>query len=53
MAAWRLILVYCLLDGPRRFADLQKEVGIARRMLAVNLTVGEYTPGVISRECRG
>ncbi len=34
---WRLILVHRLLNGPKRFGDLQKESGISRRILTANL----------------
>jgi DNA-binding HxlR family transcriptional regulator len=45
---WRLILVSALFDGPKRFSDLQKETGISRRILTVNLRALEEV-GLISR----
>ena len=35
---WRLVIVYCLLDGPKRFSDLQRDIPkISRRMLTFDL----------------
>jgi DNA-binding HxlR family transcriptional regulator len=45
---WRVILVFSLLNGSKRFSDLQKDIGIARRMLTVNLRVLEEA-GLVSR----
>lgn len=45
---WRLVLIYRLLDGPKRYGDLLKITGISRRMLTVNLRVLEKA-GLVSR----
>ena len=35
---WRLLLVSYLLDGPRRFSDLRRDMpGISQRMLTLDL----------------
>ncbi len=34
---WKLTLIYHLLDGQKRFSNLQKELGISQRMLTVKL----------------
>jgi DNA-binding HxlR family transcriptional regulator len=47
---WRLMLVYFLLYGPRRFSDLEKDVPkISQRMLALDLRRLEQA-GIVSRE---
>ncbi|MFZ6769800.1 hypothetical protein ACO0LM_22330 [Undibacterium sp. Di26W] len=33
------------MEGPRRFSDLQKDIGIARRMLTINL----HAPAPLTR----
>src|SRR5258707_15478415 len=39
---WRLLLVYRLLDGPKRFNRLRREIpGISQRMLTLDLRVLE------------
>lgn len=39
---WRLLLVSYLLDGPKRFGDLRRDVpGISQRMLTLDLRVLE------------
>ena len=38
---WRGLLVHYLLNGPKRFTELQKEIEISRKMLTVNLRVLE------------
>jgi len=47
---WRLLLVYFLLNGPKRFSDLERDVpNISQRMLSLNLRKLEET-GIISRK---
>jgi DNA-binding HxlR family transcriptional regulator len=47
---WRLILIYCLLNGPKRFSDLEREIpGISQRMLTLDLRKLEQA-GIISRK---
>lgn len=46
---WRLLLVSYLLDGPKRFADLRRDVdGISQRMLTLDLRALEQA-GLIKR----
>jgi DNA-binding HxlR family transcriptional regulator len=45
---WRTIVVHFLMDGPKRFSDIQKNTGIARSMLRGNLRVLEEA-GLIVR----
>lgn len=46
---WRLLLVSYLLDGPKRFADLRRDVdGISQRMLTLDLRALEKA-GLIQR----
>jgi len=46
---WRTLLIYYLMDGPRRFSDLRRDnPAISHRMLALDLRELE-TAGVISR----
>ena len=46
---WRAVLIYFLLDGPKRFSDLQRDLpSISRRMLTFDLKKLEEG-GVISR----
>ncbi len=46
---WRAVLIYFLLDGPKRFSDLQRNIpGISQRMLALDLRKLEEA-GIISR----
>jgi DNA-binding HxlR family transcriptional regulator len=46
---WRLLIVYFLLDGPRRFNELRRCVpGISQRMLTLDLRVLEEA-GLIKR----
>ncbi|AKM31106.1 HxlR family transcriptional regulator [Pandoraea faecigallinarum] len=46
---WRLPLVSCLLDGPKRFNDLRRDVpGISQRMLTLDLRALEDA-GLIRR----
>jgi DNA-binding HxlR family transcriptional regulator len=45
---WRLVLVSALLDGPKRFSEIQKKTGVARSMLRGNLRVLEEA-GLIRR----
>ena len=35
---WALLVVGCLLDGPKRYGDLQRELGAPTNMLAMRLT---------------
>ena len=34
---WALLVVGCLLDGPKRYGDLQRELGAPTNMLALRL----------------
>jgi DNA-binding HxlR family transcriptional regulator len=34
---WALLVVGCLLDGPKRYGDLQRELGAPTNMLAIRL----------------
>ncbi|MBB5409392.1 DNA-binding HxlR family transcriptional regulator [Paraburkholderia sp. HC6.4b] len=46
---WRLLLVSYLLDGPKRFNDLRRDVpGISQRMLTLDLRALEQV-GLIQR----
>jgi DNA-binding HxlR family transcriptional regulator len=46
---WRLLLVSYLIDGPKRFSDLRRDVpGISQRMLTLDLRALEEA-GLISR----
>lgn len=46
---WRAVLVFYLLDGPKRFSDLRRDVpGISQRMLTLDLRALEAA-GLISR----
>lgn len=45
---WRAILLYLLLDGPKRFNDLQKRTGISHRALTQDLRKLEKA-GLVSR----
>lgn len=46
---WRIVLVYALLDGSRRFNDLRRELPrISQRMLTLDLRALEEA-GIVSR----
>jgi DNA-binding HxlR family transcriptional regulator len=45
---WALLLVEQLLDGPQRYGDLQRELGLGTNMLAVRLRELEEA-GVLRR----
>lgn len=46
---WRLLLVSYLLDGPKRFSDLRRDVpGISQRMLTLDLRALEEV-GLVRR----
>ncbi|WGS54131.1 helix-turn-helix transcriptional regulator [Paraburkholderia sp. D15] len=46
---WRLLLVSYLLDGPKRFSDLRRDVpGISQRMMTLDLRALEQA-GLIQR----
>ncbi len=46
---WRAVLVFYLLDGPKRFSDLRRDVpGISQRMLTLDLRALEGA-GLITR----
>lgn len=46
---WRTLLIYYLIDGPKRFSDLRRDnPGISHRMLTLDLRELEAA-GVISR----
>ena len=45
---WRTVLLYLLLDGPKRFSELQRSSDISRRMLTVNLRALEEA-GLVMR----
>jgi len=48
-AKWRVLLIYTLLDGPRRTADLRRRVpGITQKMLTETLR-GMEEDGLVSR----
>lgn len=34
---WALLVVHCLLDGPKRYGDLQRELGAPTNILATRL----------------
>lgn len=34
---WALLVVACLLDGPKRYGDLQRELGVPTNILATRL----------------
>ena len=34
---WALLVVRCLLDGPKRYGDLQRELGVPTNILATRL----------------
>ena len=47
---WQLVLIYFLLDGPKRFSDLEKDVPkISQRMLSLNLRKLEEV-GIVTRK---
>jgi DNA-binding HxlR family transcriptional regulator len=46
---WRAVLVFYLLDGPKRFSDLRRDMpGISQRMLTLDLRALE-SAGLVSR----
>jgi len=46
---WRAVLVFYLLDGPKRFSDLRRDVpGISQRMLTLDLRALEGA-GLLTR----
>lgn len=46
---WRTLLIYSLIDGPKRFSDLRRDnPKISQRMLTLNLRELEQA-GVVSR----
>lgn len=47
-ARWALLIVEQLLDGPQRYGDLQRELGVPTNMLATRLRELEAA-GVLSR----
>jgi len=47
-ARWALLIVECLLDGPQRYGDLQRELGAPTNILATRLRELE-TAGVLRR----
>lgn len=47
-ARWALLIVEQLLDGPQRYGDLQRELGMGTNMLATRLRELE-TAGVLYR----
>ena len=47
-ARWSLLIVERLLDGPRRYSDLQRDLGVPTNMLATRLRELEEA-GVLSR----
>ncbi|MFK0009655.1 winged helix-turn-helix transcriptional regulator [Paenarthrobacter sp. NPDC090520] len=47
-ARWALLIVERLLDGPQRYGDLQRDLGIPTNILATRLRELE-TAGVLSR----
>ncbi len=47
-ARWALLIVERLLDGPQRYGDLQRELGVPTNMLATRLRELEAA-GVLSR----
>ena len=47
-ARWSLLLVGRLLDGPQRYGDLQRDLGVPTNMLATRLRELEAA-GVLSR----
>lgn len=47
-ARWALLIVDRLLDGPQRYGDLQRELGVPTNMLATRLRELE-TAGVLTR----
>ena len=47
-ARWALLVVERLLDGPRRYGDLQRDLGVPTNMLAIRLRELEEA-GVLSR----
>jgi DNA-binding HxlR family transcriptional regulator len=47
-ARWALLIVGQLLDGPQRYGDLQRELGVPTNMLATRLRELEAA-GVLSR----
>ncbi len=47
-ARWALLIVERLLDGPQRYGDLQRELGVPTNMLATRLRELE-TAGVLVR----
>ena len=53
---WRLLLVSYLLDGPRRFSDLRRDMpGISQRMLTLDLRAledAELCGAPSIRKCR-
>ncbi|TPW74663.1 winged helix-turn-helix transcriptional regulator [Schumannella soli] len=47
-ARWALLIVARLLDGPQRYGDLQRDLGVPTNMLATRLRELE-TAGVLAR----
>ncbi|GAA2059224.1 winged helix-turn-helix transcriptional regulator [Williamsia deligens] len=47
-ARWALLIVERLLDGPRRYGDIQRELGVPTNMLATRLRELEQA-GVVVR----
>jgi len=47
-ARWALLLIEQLLDGPQRYGDLQRALGVPTNMLAIRLRELEAA-GVLSR----
>lgn len=47
-ARWALLIVERLLDGPQRYGDLQRDLGLGTNMLAVRLRELEEA-GVLTR----
>ncbi|GAB3404514.1 hypothetical protein GCM10027515_16620 [Schumannella luteola] len=47
-ARWALLIVARLLDGPQRYGDLQRDLGVPTNMLATRLRELE-TAGVLTR----
>lgn len=47
-ARWALLIVERLLDGPQRYSDLERDLGVGTNMLAIRLRELEAA-GVLSR----
>ena len=47
-ARWALLIVERLLDGPKRYGDLQRDLGVPTNMLAIRLRELEAA-GVLAR----